>query len=70
MELTPWFPPEIKPVHKGVYETSETSTGPCFNYWNGKFWCWTRPYPEAAFDWKDDKSAVQENTWRGLARKP
>lgn len=36
--LTPWFPPEIKPVHVGEYQAS-VKCDPAFRrWWNGEKW--------------------------------
>lgn len=40
-DLTPWYPPHIKPKRIGVYKTRLTAPMPhprWFNYWNGKHW--------------------------------
>ena len=41
-EMTDWFPPHIKPVHKGVYEITFTSRhnmyAPMYATWNGEKW--------------------------------
>lgn len=37
MKLTPWFPPEVPPVHPGVYEV-EAHTVPFYRMWDGRFW--------------------------------
>ena len=70
-ELTPWFPPTIKPVREGVYETSATESGPSFNYWDGHQWLWTCASIKATqARYLDVRSGVQDHVWRGLARKP
>ena len=55
--FTKWFPPEIKPVHKGLYECQC-----CYLkfWWDGATW-WT-----ASKAWK---SFNQKITWRGLREK-
>ena len=53
-EATPWFPPEIKPVHKGVYVVGSDSFS-VMNEWNGK--CW---------DCGDGSPSIwQDMPWRG-----
>ena len=72
MKLTPWFPPEVKPVRKGVYEIRDDSLGMTFYaYWSGYFFgggmCERQDAADArwAFTINDSVSA-----WRGLAEKP
>jgi len=70
MKLTPWFPPEVKPVHVGYYETgidyrhpeSEKGGKSIFLWWfDGKNWVdASRAY----------KCSEQNRYWRGLAEKP
>lgn len=60
--LTPWFPPNVKPVNRGWYDATIFSAPkflPPRFYWNGEVW------------WNGDtKMAVQNQHrfWRGLAR--
>lgn len=63
---TPWFPPSIKPVRKGVYETnSENGGSPGFNWWDGQSWLTTADTTQkAAARW--DISCCQQIKWRGL----
>lgn len=39
-DLTPWFPPDVKPVHEGVYEIKNPiparTSG--YSHWDGKQW--------------------------------
>ena len=60
-KFTPWFPPEVKPVHVGDYETkTPDSFGIVPRPWNGQWWgC---AYGVAG------KSATQNWQWRGLTR--
>jgi hypothetical protein len=40
-KMTPWFPPQIKPVRKGVYQAKLGDDGDiCYAAWNGKRWSW------------------------------
>ena len=35
--LTPWFPPSVRPVHRGLYQTRVFGfVG--YSYWDGKKW--------------------------------
>ena len=68
-KLTPWFPPEVKPVHVGVYETGDADwykeTGLSFlREWNGKAWI-VPVSGKRGFECRQ-----QKRVWRGLARKP
>ncbi len=75
-KLTPWFPPEIKPMRKGVYQVA--------------YWSQERPSYAKWFNgiWRGSYSGISAETlrladadnrhqnyrqnleWRGLARKP
>lgn len=61
-KYSPWFPPEVKPVHVGMYESTifEPNEWTMFLHrfkWDGKLW--TRA---------DGKIlAIQLRYWRGLA---
>lgn len=68
-KLTDWFPPEVKPVHVGVYKTN-ASVG-TYQKWNGKYWCaFCATVDRAAHCENSNKSLVQHVRWRGLAVKP
>jgi hypothetical protein len=70
LKLTPWFPPDVKPAHVGVYQCRGLPTTQKFQHWNGYFWG----------GWAADKKAAERNgyvpsmreqpEWRGLAVKP
>lgn len=71
-EMTPWFPPHIKPVNVGVYEikyTSKSTNGDPRVYatWNGLRWSsgsynlWDEYHKQ--FD------ANQNKYWRGFTEK-
>ena len=68
-ELTPWFPPEVKPAHVGWYHTGITCKCPINNislesdsnfWWDGNFW--------TAFEGCSPIYS-QNKYWRGLAVK-
>lgn len=72
-KLTPWFPPEVKPVHIGVYETAEPNLdSECFQHWNGSFWglCSSSARYAATNGQANGFSGFQQTMWRGLAKKP
>lgn len=66
--LTPWYPPHIKPVRVGVYET-DTRIGR-YQHWNGQFWGPYDPDVELAAYSHDMRSGYQSPRWRGLAHPP
>ena len=73
-KLTPWFPPETKPVRIGTYNASEGRNPGILRYWNGLHWSkWYGPYdPE---DTKNRARHQKENPllriyWRGLPAEP
>lgn len=62
---TPWYPPHIKPVRKGLYQAtvfirSPNNTAP-YMRWDGLRW--TNPYLGG------QPCQAQERAWRGLTRK-
>ena len=65
MKLTPWFPPEVKPVRVGMYQC-KMCIGMNFSrdlhYWNGENWWYARNHILG--------DPLRNVTWRGLARKP
>jgi hypothetical protein len=69
-EMTPWFPPHIKPVHKGVYEVKYTERGSHESYmwatWNGKKW--SRGSHELADVFHTQFDANQDKYWRGFTK--
>ena len=73
-ELTPWFPPSVKPVRNGVY-LRMYGDGPAYSLWDGRFWqCGVRV---DHYDAVDIAAAVphvaspsQDLKWRGLAKEP
>ena len=70
MELTPWFPADIKPVRKGVYEAGSPFIPPWFFRWNGTKWDGWGESVDFAEIHEPDDVCLQEFRWRGLARKP
>lgn len=73
-KLTPWFPPEIKPVHIGVYQRKGLNGEVYFNRWNGRFWLqgWNvkcgNSFIEA--NKSQSQSFLPDRKWRGLAEQP
>ena len=72
-KLTPWYPPHIKPVRKGVYETHVPAWGynvGLFSYWDGSRWGFLEDSPEDAYKHRKPTWGNQFKSWRGLARPP
>lgn len=65
MKVTEWFPPSIKPVHIGCYQTRFNQQDfVSFNYWNGH--CWLITTSEQTKPTHNTPSVVQDIQWRGL----
>lgn len=58
------FPPQIKPVHIGWYETSSTVPAVwwAMRYWSGDWWMHEKTGGEKAVSYE------QNRYWRGLTR--
>ncbi len=73
-KVTGWYPPEITPVHKGVYEVDDQFVnGPALSYWNGERFCfrtWNSTVTETKAQAVEPTSLPARTFWRGLARKP
>jgi hypothetical protein len=55
--ITPWFPPEVKPVRVGHYPVDYGVDGISFAHWNGVQWC----------EWEDGSIISNQNLrWYGL----
>ena len=66
-KLTPWFPPRVKPVHVGQYQTATRLESHPEHFlvsakWDGKEWWFVHEFVGPLYN--------QEVYWRGLARKP
>lgn len=75
MKLTPWYPPNIKPVRPGVYEAQWGSSKLWedwpYSYWTGEEWANSGATPEEALRLKNwTLGANQSKKWRGLAKEP
>ena len=69
-KLTPWYPPEIKPVRVGVYKIkiSANNSFDLYSHWTGQRWLHTAWSPARASEAKGN-SLYQNKTWRGLTEK-
>lgn len=75
MNTTKWYPAEVKPVRKGLYQrdfalVSGHGITIRFSYWNGRFWGGWAEHPIAAMKNRRQASSTQSIPWRGLASKP
>ena len=69
IQLTPWFPPDSKPVREGVYETHTVQERGGFSRWISGHWSVTYASPaDAAGD--DKPSLMQRKLWRGFTDGP
>lgn len=71
MKLTPWYPPSVKPMRPGVYQT--TFFPYCvwlklYSRWSGTCWFWQCPNKRDAAT--TTKVGDQDKHWRGLAEEP
>ena len=69
--LTPWYPPHIKPVRVGVYETdSEINHFPgaegCYQHWDGQVWGYCAHRIDYCLTADIAQSRHQSPRWRGL----
>lgn len=72
-KLTEWFPADVKPVRRGVYEvrwgwTFRDGGGYC--HWDGRTWGNTFFKVDRAPGRGETITAKQDKGWRGLAEKP
>ena len=67
-ELTDWFPGDLKPVRKGVYE--RRSIAGRYSFWTGSRWCMGFTYMDEVSGSKAASSFDQGALWRGLTSDP
>lgn len=72
--VTDWFPADVKPKRKGVYETRlpHIFSRKVFQQWSGTSWgCYAWTPDDAAVSINGNRtSAYQHVLWRGLASDP
>lgn len=69
--LTPWFPADVKPVHKGDYQIAPFSKdSPRWSYWNGGKWSFFTINQIDLACHRHDGRHPANIPWRGLASKP
>ena len=66
MKLTPWYPPEIKPLHVGVYERDYSQKGRWYCFWDGNYFGCAQ---SQTIFCTEDVSLDQNIPWRGLTSK-
>lgn len=68
--VTEWFPAEVEPKRKGVYQKINKSTGTLFfSNWNGKFWGLGSIVDDVAAlpSYANNRTANASHSWRGLS---
>ncbi len=72
MKVTEWFPGDVKPVRRGVYERDFGGGGLrfySFSRWTGSLWAYRAETPEKAA-YEKFISLNNNLPWRGLTEKP
>lgn len=69
MKLTPWFPPEVKPVRVGVYIATVRKPSVFYRYWDGESWLCGSFDQQLANASRPDWYGPPIH-WRGLAKQP
>lgn len=70
MKLTDWYPGDVKPYRKGVYER-KYKYGKSYNYWDGKNWFIGAANVIAALSYKYHKHGIScagNVPWRGVRK--
>jgi hypothetical protein len=73
MKYTPWFKPDVLPVHEGVYEAEPDPywPGPWFRKFAGGKWHRGSPMPAYAAESRNPLiEKYMKDRWRGLAKEP
>ena len=72
MKRTQWFPPDVKPVHEGVYERhfilANGRESCAYSLWDGRIWCVDVVHVSRAMQYEHVRSSAQNRPWRGLTR--
>lgn len=68
-QLTPWFPGNVKPVHKGIYLRTNHNGRQFYSKWDCEFWCAYATNFAVAQEFTK-ASMFQDWKWRGLAQDP
>ena len=74
MKLTPWYPPEVKPVREGWYARklrTDNDRYQYMNYWDGNYWYYNVDgRAKAAANFVGHECHTNHWYWRGLAEEP
>ena len=62
---TPWFSPEVKPEHIGVYEI-DVDGDLLYAYWTGDYWLPVAYSPQEAEEQVQTPAKNQAKVWRGF----
>lgn len=65
MKLTPWFPPDVKPVRVGVYEKNLFNGRRWYSKWDGSQWLFICETADGAAV-EQIPSAFINVPWRGI----
>ena len=75
MEITDWYPFEIKPVYTGLYQIKridpfDAHESTIWAYWDGFRWGCAHPKKQKALskEYITADTAFQNKVWRGLVR--
>ena len=68
-ETTPWYPRNVRPVRKGVYQVVINPDAKVLTYarWDGKVWYINWGMPGVASK-EDYVAPIQDIFWRGLIK--
>lgn len=66
MKLSPWFPPEVKPIYIGFYDTvaipwKGRNTAPMVRWWDGVHW-------RASERGDSMVMSIQRRWWQGMEK--
>ena len=69
MKRTPWYPPEIKPVHEGPYLMATWPEYPkeWYRAWRDGSWYTGAPTPKGAMS--SNTAMISYRRWRGLTKR-
>ena len=68
MKKTRWYPKEVNPVRKGVYEIKNRNDIPWYRHWDGRVWYVGSRWPVVA-RWHQTTVTYCRDPWRGLTEK-
>ena len=71
MKRTPWFYPDVQPVHPGVYQIAHSLLGTfLYAHWSPAGWGCLAATPDEAVrrDWPEAR-VPSRGAWRGLTKR-